>query len=231
MSFFAAFFVNGMALTNRGWTLQESKEDFFNSTSCRWNEERKLYSGELLKKSNIRKGNFSTQNVCTMSWPEGSSALTVTQQAIYTLYKYSLDVWFDLFYLFCGYQQSYDGDISLLVKCPLFSNITQLAGPRSEVNLREVRGMGSRLCRSPWRSKLVCYSEHNGRSLFQQSLIYVCFCLFFYRVNLHSFDALVCVRGVICWYIIYFCPNPCFIFVRVWNSLSKCSTQKLLQIL
>lgn len=55
--------------------------------------------------------------------------------------------------------------------------------------------MGTRLCRSPWRLKLVCYSEHKGRSLFQQSLIYVSFCLFFDRVNLHSFNARV--RGVI----------------------------------
>lgn len=153
----------------------------------------------------------------------------MTRQAIYTLYKYSLDVWFDLFYLFCGYQHNY-GDISLFVKCPLFSNMAQLSGSRSEVNLREVLsidGIGSRLCRSPWRPKLVCYSEQKGRSLFQQSLIYVSFCLFFHRVNLHSFNALV--RGVICRYTIYFCPNPCFIFGRVWNSLSKYSTQKLLQ--
>lgn len=59
--------------------------------------------------------------------------LSLTQQAIYTLHKYSLDVWFDLFYLFCGYQQNY-GDISLFVKYPLFSNIAQLSGSRSEVS-------------------------------------------------------------------------------------------------
>lgn len=42
----------------------------------------------------------------------------------------------------------------------------------------------------------------------------LCILLFiFHRVNLHSFN--VVVRVVICQYIIYFSPNPCFIFGRV----------------
>ena len=129
MSFFAAFFDNGMALPNQGWTLQESKTDFFNFTSCRYNVETKLYSCELSKKSKNRKGNLSAQNFCTMA--RGIS----TQKAIYTcaLNKYSIDVWFDLFYLFCGYQQKY-GDISFFVKYPLFLNISQLSGSRNEVS-------------------------------------------------------------------------------------------------
>ena len=124
MSFFAAFFDNGMALPNQGWTLQESKTDFLILPAADRTWRQNCTVASYQRNQRTERATF-----CTMA--RGIS----TQKAIYTcaLNKYSIDVWFDLFYLFCGYQQKY-GDISFFVKYPLFLNISQLSGSRNEVS-------------------------------------------------------------------------------------------------
>lgn len=126
ISFFAPFFANGMALPNQAITLQESKTDFFNCTSCKWNVKTKLYkSSELSTKWNTAKGSVFLRNFCIIAfWPEGSVFCQRHSKRFMILSKYSL-VWsilpvWPLLSENCG-------DISFLVKYQLSRNMAQLS--------------------------------------------------------------------------------------------------------
>lgn len=99
ISFFAPFFANGMALPNQAITLQESKTDFFNCTSCKWNVKTKLYkSSELSTKWNMQRAVFFSETFASLLFGPRDQCF-VNDTASYLWYFLNIRS-FDIFYLF-----------------------------------------------------------------------------------------------------------------------------------